>query len=311
MSFKFKGTDITNIYQNAGISATPGYSHFPVGNAGSPDYANSRILPTGYTYYDPSKNSNIAISANAQAAYSQGSSSITHTIPSGAKQYRYIGAGGAGGGGGGGGGIYIEETADSWFPSYNGVDGGNGGYGGHGGIKYGGYSGAGGAGTGPYYPISNYTHMRVNVGGGGGGGVGGDSLHEKTPHHGKYKAPDGTSGGDGGTSYIFLTNSTSDTSASGNTSPAIPVGSGGVGGTYGKGGEILYSSDDTPTPGTNGGSGADGDSGPNVSDWESWGSPDHNNFGAQGNGSSNGTHNAGTAGGKGDEGWVQVIWLWD
>ena len=297
--FKFKGIDLTDIYSASGNYGVTGYPDIPLGE--HTNYVNSRCLNVGYTYYDSSNGSNLYVAENAKANFITKSSSNTLTIPSGAKQYRYIGAGGAGGGGGGGGGVLVEETSNSY------AHGGHGGYGGHGGIKYGG-SGM----SEPYHAIDDWTYMRVHVGGGGGGGTGGDGRKENDPgsFDTVYQGSPGNSGGDGGNSYIFLTNSSSDTSASGNTTPAITIGSVGKGGKYGDGGKVIYASKDTIDKGPDGGAGADGSSGSDVNEWENWGYPAHNNYGAEGNANSDNA-NKGGSGGAGDEGWVSIIWLWD
>ena len=273
MSYKFKGLDISVITDTAGSNDTVFANNYAgLPPTVRPNYTNSRLLSNlGYTVDGHGDLSTVCSARHY--VYNVG----THPVakPAGANQFRYFIIGGAGGGGGGGG-----------CANNSGVQG-NGGAGGHGGVSN---------------PIDGTDYIyqssiKIEVGSGGAGGAGGSFSRNNTSGTSVYGTV-GDWGIGGQPTTLHDANGT-----------VFAISNGGLAGNGGRGG-YAYWSNFYANESNNGGNGNSG--GNYIFNSTNW-NPNYvsqQTAGYSGNGGVNASQ-PGNAGGRGQDGYAVIVWLYD
>ena len=273
MSYKFKGLNISDITDTAGVNNTI-FAQYYAGLPPTvqPNYSNSTLLsPLGYTVAGHGDLSTVCSARHY--VYNVGTHPVTK--PQGANQFRYFIIGGAGGGGGGGGCANNSSVQ------------GNGGAGGHGGVSN------PTNGTNYIYQSS----IKIEVGSGGAGGNGGPFSRNNSSGTHVYGF-NGNDGGGGQPTKIYDANN-----------QAFATSNGGAGGNGGGGGYAFWSS----TRANQSSDGGNGNSGGNyIFNSTNW-NPNYvrqQQAGYSGNGGENASA-PGNAGGSGQDGYAVIVWLYD
>ncbi len=272
-------------------------------------YSNNSFVgfPTGtmggnmYKPYDFGYIDNLGdLSNRCRAVYTNVTYKGNVGVPTGSKAFRYIMVGGGGGGGGGGGSAHVGANSDNINKNAN-AKGGN---------------GAPGAGGVYYYSNAdvrvNSGNIYVNIGEGGQGGYGGSNDNDNVNANMNIAYSKGNDGAGydkggkwnptgGGTTYFTY---------DGTSSPNAP---GGAAGGYGNGGDAQMTNGGN-TNGTNNGT-TNNPEGQNTSvsvNTDLGGSAilQYGIGGGGGIGATSGNQTA-TDGGRGSQGVVQFIWLYD